>query len=196
MHTFKHTPLLLIVLFISSCASTYKSPTVESLTYDSHYEEEGVSLGYRYDFLKSIYKHRSLRRDIQVAAISISNTSTSDLVFGEDLILTFENGTPIPLLEKDHVFKKLRQRSETHLIYLIFTPMVVPQTGETIRIGYALGPGLAFGNMIWAGRANSKFKADLAKYDLTNVVIKQGETRYGLIAFKNEQPQVLRFTIK
>ncbi|MCO6357791.1 hypothetical protein [Roseivirga pacifica] len=196
MHTFKHTLLLLIVLFISSCASTYKSPTVESLTYDSHYEEEGISLGYRYDFLKSIYKHRSQRRDIRVAAISISNTSTNNLVFGEDLILTFENGTPITLLEKDHGFKKLRQRSETHLIYLVFTPMIVPQTDEVIRIGYVLGPGLAFGNMIWAGRANSQFKADLAKYDLSNAVIKRGETKYGLIAFKNEQPQVLRLMLK
>ena len=107
-------------------------------------------------------------------------------------------------MENEKVFALLKQSSASYLWYLLLTPMNLytnqTQNGFTRQtsstpIGLVIGPGLAGGNMIAAGSANTKFEKDLLEYNINGVTIKKGETVSGLIGIRSDDYNSIKVKI-
>ncbi|SDL53312.1 hypothetical protein SAMN04488034_105121 [Salinimicrobium catena] len=205
MKFLKFTLLLVAIASLTGCASGYDSITPKSLNYASVNVKDGVKLEYKYDLLDKKYEKKEDKRGVKLVAVSITNTSERDLIFGKDLTLSYENGDYVPLMEYDKTFKSLRQSPLTHLFYLLLTPLNLHITkasssGNIVTnsypIGLLLGPGIAGGNMIAASTANGKFKKDLMEYNLQGTMIKKGETKYGLIGINTDSYDALQPVVK
>lgn len=189
---------------LTSCASSYKTIYPHSIKYISQNEDSGVTLSYKYDLLDKKYRKKETKKGVKLVALKITNNSGRDLVFGQDAILTYENGSEIYILDNERVFKSLKQSPATYLFYLLLTPLNMYTTSSngysqetnSTPIGLILGPGLAGGNMIAAGSANKKFKNELLDYNINGTVLKNGETSYGLIGIQSNSFDALRLVVK
>lgn len=203
MKKLKAFVLLLTVVLISSCASTYQPIKPDSLHYSSGDKKEGISLKYKYDLLHKKYAKKEMKKGVNVVAIKITNSSEKDVVFGEDFVLSYENGNEIYLLDASDTFTSLKQSTPSYLLYLLLSPLNLYVTKTTnggtetssTPIGLVIGPGLAIGNMIAAGSANSKFKTELQDFNLAGVTIKKGETKSGLIGIRSSGYNAIRIKI-
>ena len=183
--------LLLALFILSSCASSYEMINPSSLNYTSTDTKNDVTLEYKYDVLGTKYAKKEIKKGINVVAVKITNNSDSDLVFGQDIKLAYENGMEFPVVENDEVFKSLKQFTAGYLFYLLLTPMklTVQKDGElpkTTPIGYGVGPGLAGINMIRSSTANSQFETELLEFDINGATIKKGETKTGLVGIRSD----------
>jgi hypothetical protein len=190
---------------MNSCASSYKMINPNNLNYNSTDLDNGVSLSYKYDLLKKKkYSKKETKRGVKLVAIKITNNSDKDLVFGQDISLTYENGNGINIMDSDKVFKSLKQGTLGYLLYLLLTPAQLTKTETTngittteslFPIGLILGPGLAGGNMLAASSANTKFKNELLNNDLNGMTIKKGETKSGLIGIRTDNYDVIKIKV-
>lgn len=203
----KITLLLLgLIILMNSCASGYQMINPNSLSYNSVDIDKGVSLSYKYDLLKKKkYSKKEVKKGVKLVAVKITNNSDKDLIFGQDISLTYENGNGINIMDTDLVFSSLKQNTMPYLFYLLLTPMKFYKTetinGEIIEtsstpIGVVIGPGLAAGNMIAAGSANTKFKSELMNNSLNGMVIKKGETKSGLIGIRADSYDAIKIKVK
>ena len=112
------------------------------------------------------------KKNVKLVAVRITNNSKRDLMFGEDIELTYENGSELYVLENQKALEILQQDLSSFLYYLVFTPANVYKTetdrngseeSSIIPIGLILGPALTGVNMIVANAANSKFKEEILK---------------------------------
>ncbi len=179
----------ILCLLLSACASGYKPIRPKNLTYSSSDSDKGIGFHYRYNVLAKKYASKEYKKNIRLIAVKLTNDTERNLVFGQDITLAYDNGDPLPVLEKQQVFKTIKQSVPTYLLYLLLTPLNLTITDNatsdttTIPIGLAVGPGVTAGNMITAGSANKKFKQDLMQYDIQGKLINPGETVYGLIGY-------------
>ena len=178
----------------------------EKINYISANESHGVTLEYKYDLLEKKYEKKELTKGVKLVAVKITNNSGKDLMFGRNAKLAYENGTGVYVMDNEKVFKTLKQSPASYLWYLLLTPvnLYVTKTNSydlqeetsSTPIGLILGPGLAGGNMIAAGSANKKFKEELLEYNVNGTVIKNGETKYGLIGIKTDSFDALKLIIE
>ncbi|MDB9953965.1 hypothetical protein OAD49_00195 [Flavobacteriaceae bacterium] len=178
----------------------------KSLNYISTYEAEGVKLEYKYDLLDKKYAKKEYTKGVKLVALKITNNSDRDLMFGKDLTLAYKNGTEVFILENEKVFSTLKQSAASYLWYLLLTPVNFytkktnsngfEETTSSTPIGLVLGPGLAGGNMIAAGAANTKFNSELMDHNINGVIIKKGETKHGLIGIKSDSFDALKLKIE
>lgn len=206
MKILKITTLLLAGILLNSCASGYQTVNPERLMYNSISANEEVSLEYKYDLLHKKYQKKEQRNDVRLVAVKITNTSSRDLVFGDDIKLTYENGSQLLLLEQEKVFKELKQKPATYLFYLPLTVLTLNitttnsdhntyQTTNSIPVGLILGPGLAGGNLYHAARSNKKFREDLSAHNMQGRRIAAGETAYGLVGVRADNYDALRIHV-
>lgn len=197
--------LIAVVALMTSCASGYKKIKPQSISYVSTNVSDNVKLEYKYNLLHKKYEKKEMKKGVKLVAVSVTNNSDQDLIFGKDALLIFEDGTKVPVVENDKVFTTLKQSPLTYLFYLLLTPLnfyttetnsygIQEQTSST-PIGLVIGPGLAIGNMIAAGSANSNFKKELMDYDLNGTLIKKGETKHGLIGIRTESFEALTLKV-
>ncbi len=172
---------LVTVIFLSSCASNYHRISPNQLYYTSKNENNGVSLSYKYNVLNKKYAKKEEKNGILLVAVKITNNSPKDIVFGEDIKLVYDNGNEVFIPQNKEVFKSLKQHPAYYLLYLLLTPMQLITNNSQTPIGLVVGPGVAGGNLLLAASANKKFKSELFTYNLHGVVIRQGETKFGLI---------------
>ena len=165
------------------------------INYLSVKENNGVKFEYKYDLLSKKYAKKEEKRDVRVVAVKVTNNSGRDLRFGDDLKLSYENGNIIYVMDSENTFKTIKQSTATYLLYLLLTPMNLTSTEtnngvtetETIfPIGLIVGPGVTAINMITANTSNNKFKRELTEYNINGEVIKNGETKYGLIGIRSK----------
>ena len=192
--------LLFAALILNSCASGYKMINPTALNYQSTSTDKSVSLEYKYNLLQSRYARKETNNKVRLAAVKIVNNSGKDLVFGRDIKIAYANDNTITLMEADKVYATLKQGSIGYLLYLLLTPAKFTTTSNNMQtsstpVGYVIGPGLAFGNMIAAGSANNNFKAELLKYNINGAVIKNGESVYGLIGFESDSFDALKIKV-
>lgn len=205
MKIFKFFLLAAVIAAFTSCASGYQSITPKKLNFISTNVKDGVTLEYKYDLLDKKYEKKETKRGVKLVAVSITNNTDRDLMFGKDLTLNYENGQGVYVMEYEKTFTSLKQSPLTHLFYLLLSPLNLYVTkansfGQTetssFPIGLILGPGLAAGNMITASNANGKFKKDLMEYNLQGTVIKKGETKHGLIGIRTDSYDALQPVVK
>lgn len=70
-------------------------------------ENSNVELQYRYELLHKKYFKKELKKGIKLVAIKITNNSNKDLIFGKDIVLTYENDSEIYLVENKQDYKLL-----------------------------------------------------------------------------------------
>lgn len=137
-------------------------------------------------------------------AVKITNNSNEDLVFGKDVILTYDDGSKLYIMDNENVYSSLKQSPASYLWYLLLTPMNLytnetqngfqTQTSST-PIGLVVGPGLAGGNMIAASSANKKFKQNLLDYNINGTTIKKGESVSGLIGIRSDDYNSIKIKV-
>ena len=206
MKIIKISLLLIGISLLSSCASGYKMIEPENINYISSNETNNVVFQYKYDLLDNKYAKKELKKEVKLVAIKITNNSGKDIMFGKEAKLTYENGQEIYVMDNDKVYKLLKQSPASYLWYLLLTPVNLytskpspngyQQETSSTPIGLILGPGLAGGNMIVASSANNKFKEELFEYNMIGTVIKNGETKYGLIGIETDSFDALKLKIE
>ena len=206
MKIIKISLLLIGISLLSSCASGYKMIEPENINYISSNETNNVVFQYKYDLLENKYAKKELKKEVKLVAIKITNNSGKDIMFGKEAKLTYENGQEIYVMDNDKVYKLLKQSPASYLWYLLLTPVNLytskpspngyQQETSSTPIGLILGPGLAGGNMIVANSANNKFKEELFEYNMIGTVIKNGETKYGLIGIETDSFDSLKLKIE
>ncbi|WP_019038486.1 hypothetical protein [Psychroflexus tropicus] len=195
MKIIKCVLLCIAVCSLTNCASSYKTIDPESVNYNSRETTSNeVKLEYKYERLRKKYAKKSDKKGVKMVALKITNNSGSPLTFGKDLLLVYDNGNPIPVMDNQSVYNVLKQSPATYLLYLLLTPLNfytyetnsngVEETSSSFPIGLILGPGITLTNMVVASSANKQFKTELETYDLFNTVIPDGETVYGLIGIR------------
>jgi hypothetical protein len=190
--------LLGMLVFLGSCASTYKPIIPENINYTAKTELDQVLLEYKYDVLlerrNKKYAKREKKRFVQVAAVKITNNSDQAITIGENtaFIAGTNHFTP---LDPTITHSQLKQGVPIYLLYLLMSngQLITEETyvngvktgQKSFPIGLILGPGLTAFNMIKAGSANQNFLAELQRYQLQNKKIFPGETVYGLVSIPN-----------
>lgn len=197
MRFLKNSIPLLVVLFLNSCASGYQAINPAGLSYSSKNMEQGILLEYKYDLLDKKYVKKEKKNDVRLVAVKITNNRDMDIYFGRDITFVYQNGSKVLMMAPDKVFKSLRQKPATYLLYLLLTPMTfsTSSTGE-LPVGFLIGPGLASGNLITASSANKGLKKDLLTFNLQDKKIEKGETVYGIIGLRADNYDTLNLKIE
>jgi hypothetical protein len=138
--------LFLSVFFLDGCASGYQVVNPPAIHYLSTSNDKSVTLEYKYNLLNKKYTKKEINNNIRVIAVKIVNNSPRDLVFGNDIKLTYGNGNEVSLVENDKVFKSLKQQTGFYLFYLLLTPATFSTTSNGVQsssvpIGYGVRPG-------------------------------------------------------
>ncbi|UII75762.1 hypothetical protein LV716_16090 [Flagellimonas sp. HMM57] len=206
MRTIKIILFSIVVSTLTNCASGYKMIEPKSINYISSNETDNVKLEYKYDLLEKKYAKKELKKGVKLVAVKITNNSERDLVFGRDVVLAYENGSEVYIMENEKVFTTIKQSPASYLFYLLLTPVNLyttetnsngfEETTSSTPIGLILGPALAGGNMIAAGSANTKFKTEMLDYNINGTVIPKNETKYGLIGIKSNSFDSLKLKIE
>lgn len=186
--------VLLVVILMSSCASSYKTINTKNLNYRSKSTDNNVTLEYKYELLSKKYKKKEISKGVRLVAVKVINKSNKDLVFGSDIKLIYDDNTSPYIMETDNIYSALKQKPATYLWYLLLAPLQFTTTTTTNNItttqnsfpaGLIIGPGLAVGNITVASSANKKFKRNLEERNLNGLTIKSGETVTGLVGLKS-----------
>lgn len=191
-----------LALFLNSCASGYQGINPKILTYNSKNASNEVILEYKYDLLQKKYKKKERRHDVRLVALKLTNLSEKDLVFGQDLKITYENGNAITLLERSQIYSETRQIAAVYFLYLALTPFEFtvttrnsngPSSSDSFPFGLFAGPGLAARNVIVAHTSNKRYKKELKEHYLLGKTLKKGETTYGLIGIVSSNYDAIKF---
>ncbi len=195
-----HIGLLLALLTLSSCASSYTVIHPEDLSYKSMDIKNGVTLEFKYDLLNQKYANKEINKGIKVVAVKITNNSERDIVFGKDIKLVYGDGSEFTILESEHVFKSLKQRTLEYFLYLFLIPVPIEnfrggKKAQFYPIDLAVGPSIAGINMHISRMGNSQFKKELLEFNINGTTIQQGETKTGLIGIKTNSYESILLSV-
>ncbi|MBG8552420.1 hypothetical protein [Hymenobacter guriensis] len=193
---------------LAGCAGSYRAIRPESITsYQSTSGKGGpIDFSYRYGALlthgpNKKYVKKERKRGYQLVAVQVKNNTTAELNFSRDLELSFGD-RPVQPVGSLQASEDLKQGVAIYLLYLPLNFRVVStvsNNGGVVQdnsVFIPTGPFIAAGNMIGAGTANKNMRNELARYDLTNKVIRPGETVYGLLPLRETNVAPLKLTLR
>ncbi|WBL24454.1 hypothetical protein [Zunongwangia sp. HGR-M22] len=197
---------ILSILVLGSCASRYSEIEPESLPYGSMNKDKDIAMQFQYRLLSKKYASKEKNKGLKLVALKILNNSDKSYFFGEDLRLTYNDGSPVVFATTNQTYDMLKQKSGFYFLYLLLSPTKFTtsrsdqygnmQTTNNIPIGLLIGPGISLLNFFKAKNANNSFKAELDKYELFNKEIPAGKTVYGLVGIKSTQFKELKAEIE
>lgn len=202
MRNLKLMTLVCAIMLTTACASRYKRINPETLVYNSMHADGEVTLEYKYDVLRKKYKKQEGKKKVRVVALKITNKSSVDRVVGQDLKLVYQNGSDIPLLDNQSIYKNLKQHPATYLFYMLLTPVnAYVSSGynastSTIPIGLVIGPGITLGNMLTSSGANRKFRRELEAQSVMGKTVKAGQTLHGVIGINSESYDPIQIKVQ
>lgn len=187
---------VIIALFLTSCASTYKNLNPETANFSStEKNENGINVSYEYLTLKKKYAKKANKKDIRTVAIKIENTTDKTITYNSDFKLATTGNEYLSVLHPNDTYDNIRQKPGTHFWYLLLSFIQLQKTStnsygytETeniFPIGLIIGPGIALGNFFTAKSANTKFKNEIDQYNIYNTPIAPGESKTFLIAIRH-----------
>lgn len=180
------TLLVLVSLFVSSCASFYKPIDPHNFNYDSMEKGEDLSYAHKKDILtitgNNKYAKQEDKQNISLISVKIQNNTTNVISVKEDVKFLVNNAEVTPL-DTYVVEQKIKQRNIA--LYALYGLMVfyVEENGE--RTNYPIGIPIAIGNIAVAASSNGKFRDNFAAENIMNKEIQPGETVYGMVAFRD-----------
>ncbi|MEO0899929.1 MAG: hypothetical protein AAFY71_26180 [Bacteroidota bacterium] len=178
-----------ILLLFTSCAGTYNSVRPDSYNYGATEFGDGLEINYKHAILKEAgnkkYAKKEDKKDIKLIGVRLKNFTSRTISVANEVEF-FVGGQAVNPLMPEVTHKLIKQRSASHLLYLLLTPMVatVGESGD-IPLGLVVAPGLAIGNGLVARNSNKKLLAELEDYNLLNKEIAPGETIYGILAVRD-----------
>ena len=183
----------MLCFFLAGCAGNYSALELKSLDYT---KGQGASpkyqTEYRYDVLtkhsNKKYAKKEDRTNIRLVAVKFTNNSDAP-VNGNELRV-FSGDQEITLVDKETVYKKLKQGSA---IYLLYLPLIMTKTecgrgpygGCETKMLFPIGVPISLLNILVSATSNANFKKDLSIYDFKNKTIKPGQSEYVVIAVRN-----------
>jgi len=181
------------LFLLIGCASTYKEINPSTIKFSLNDTQEGIGLSYRHDILMDIgnsdYAKKEYKSGIKLVAVKLTNNTDSVLNIRRDLEF-FSGPNPVTLMDPKTVMPLLHQMTPAYLFYLVLTPLKLNVSRGTLSdsysIGYYLGPTIAFGNMFIANKSNNAIDKELSDNNIIDRDLKQGETIYGIIAFRDK----------
>ena len=189
-------PVIFCMPLFMSCASSYKPIKPEHLEYHNESTNDGIEFSYHYDVLtesrnKKYAKHET-RNHISLVAVKITNHTGHDFNPSSDAVF-YINKKPVYPVDQKMAHDQMKQGVPIYLLYLLLTPTTL-NTGaastdgttktNSFPLGLIIGPGITGLNMAIAGSANKNFEEDLENHSIYRQM-HEGETIYGLVAFKD-----------
>ena len=189
---FIQTVILLSVLFISGCATSYNAINPRQLYYTAHTSRDGILISYKYNVLQEKgnkkFAKKERRKNVQMIAIKLTNKTNRTINARKDLIF-YSGDTPIYPMQPVDVKNKIRQSVPSYLPYLLltFTTVIFPDGSSAVAVpvGLVLGPGITAGNMAVAATANKRLLDELDRYNILDKDIAPGDTVFGIISVQN-----------
>ncbi|MET4107223.1 hypothetical protein [Hymenobacter sp. UYP22] len=193
---------------ISSCAGSYHAIRPDRLGNYQAATQAGapVEFEYRYSALlangaNKKYVKKERKQGYQVVAVKVKNNTSTDLNFSRDLELTFGDRPIIPV-PSVQAASDLKQGVAIYLLYVLLNFNV----GSTSSVNGTVvqdnttfiptGPFIAGGNMLGASMANKNMRNEFARFDLTNKVIRPGETVYGIVPIREMNVAPLKLVLR
>lgn len=200
-------PIGLSILLFSSCASNYKPIKPESLEFHNQTTTDDIDFSYHYDVLTETrnkkYAKHEIKNQVRLVAVRITNHTGHDINPMSDALFVINRKAVYPMDQK-LARDQMKQGVPIYLLYLLFTPLSLntnsTNTDGTTKTnsfpaGLIIGPGLTAANMIVAGSANKQFTDELETYSLYKQ-LKNGQTIYGLVAFKDISADEITLKLK
>jgi hypothetical protein len=188
--------------FTTGCAGSYNLIRPKSInTYTPSASTGPVSLEYQFDALRlrhhnKKYVKKESKYGYRVVAVKVTNNWDREVNFTRDLNLLYGERSVgiVPAAVAAH---DLRQGVAIYLLYLLLNVQVGGtrdvRTGQTSGGTFLpTGPFIAGGNMLGASGANANLRKEFTAYDLTNRVLKPGETAYGILSLRETAVAPLR----
>lgn len=198
---FKIITILFGILLLTSCASGYNKINPPQVDYHLSKKVDDVTLEYRYGKLTKKYTRKQLLGGVKLVSVKITNNSDKELIYGQNIKLTYAQGKEANIIENKKAFKLIRQQSVPYFLYLLLIPLdfesrdAYGRVTSSVQIGKILGPAISLLNFLTAESANSKMKRELLKNDLEGRSIKAGETVYGIVALKTVEWEELDISV-
>ncbi len=193
----------------SGCAGSYTAIRPDRIaTYQSSAPTAPVQFGYQFDALRlhgrnKKYTKKEQKKGYHVVAVRVTNTTAADINFSRDAVLYYGDH-PVTPVAASIAAQDMKQGVAIYLLYILLNFNVggtttTSYTGQTTTTGSTFlptGPFIAGGNMLGASLANNNFRRELEQYDLTNRVIRPGETVFGLISVRETSVAPLRLELR
>ncbi|MBI3220793.1 MAG: hypothetical protein HYZ44_14860 [Bacteroidetes bacterium] len=183
--------LYISLVFLSSCATTYK--TLAPKSFGTTEVLDSVSFSYKYGILEESgnkkFAKREVPNSIKVLSVKIVNQTKNELIIGKNCKF-FSGNNELELVDPIEAHRKLKQGVAEYLVYMLLTPIKLnikdPKsfTTDVIPIGLGLGPLLTVANVSIAASANGKFLKELKSYNLIDKKVLPGQTVFGLITVR------------
>lgn len=190
----------------TGCAGSFSPIRPDKIaTYTSVSSSSPVELGYQFDALRLAggnkkYIKKEGKNGYHLTAVRVTNNGSQPVNFSQDMNLMYGDRpvAPVPAAVAAH---DLKQGVAIYLLYLLLNVQVGgttnPQTNVTTGGTFLpTGPFIAGGNMLGASGANANLRKNLEMYDLTNRVIKPGETVYGIVSLREMTVSPLRLEMR
>ncbi len=180
MNKIKQLSLLIIVVYLSSCAAIYRNIGPEKINYPTPLGTENVEISYRYDVLREAgnkkYPKKEIKNNIRVVAVKITNKTDTTIEISRDLDF-YCGSSRVNLLTPIDIKESIKQNWPPYSLYLIGCISTSPL--DIIVFG-----AIGVGNMAVAGGSNKKLLLELTKYDIRNKILEKGESVIGLIGYE------------
>ena len=185
------TALLILVFFLAGCAAGYKPINPPSIHYQSYDLQNGIIFSYKFDVLgeqgNKKYAKREVANGIRIVAVSLTNNSDSDFNVGTQVEF-FSGANRVFLMDPMDVKNAIKQNMDQFLLYLLISGVYIKVDNgggsKVYPVGLIFGPLLTLDNMVTAASANKKLLEELIRYNLSDKIIRKGETVYGIISFQ------------
>lgn len=192
-----------LLTLLSSCAGFYTTiQPARIATYQSAPSAGPIDFAYQFDALRLAggnkkYVKKETKKNYRVAAVRLTNNGTQEINFSRDLTM-YLGDQPVSPVPAPIAARDLRQGVPIYLLYVLLNPtFTTSQNGQPENSTFLpIGPFIAGGNMIAAGTANSNLRREFTGFDLTNRVIRPGETVYGIVSLHELAVAPLRVELR
>lgn len=195
-----------LLALTTGCAGSYSLIRPASInSYTPGVQSGPIEMSYQFDALRQNgrnkkYVKKEAKYGYHVVAVRIKNNWDREINFTRDLNLLYgERSTaPVPAAIAT---QDIRQGVPIYLLYILLNINVGgttdPRTGVTSGGTFLpTGPFIAGGNMLVASGANSNLRKEFTAHDLTNRVIRPGETVYGILPMRESFVAPMRLELR
>ena len=198
--------LIIVCLFLSSCASSFKSINPQNIPFSFTDSSDNLQFSYAYDVLSlkknKKYVKKERKNGMRVVAVRLTNNTDQALRLNQNLKLIVGNNQTVPV-DPAIVAQNIKQGT---WIYLLYLPLNITfgTTTNTNNYGQVettggttlpTGPVFSLANILIASSANKNFREELKKYSLLDKTIEPGQTVYGLITVHSLTSDPIKFQI-
>lgn len=192
--------LLSCIIFLSSCAASYKPISPTFLSYPSVQVTEGLTYSYRFNVLSDAgnkkYAKKEQRKGIKVIAVKLVNDTGRRIVFKRDIDIYMGDQVILPM-EASQVRQIIKQPAA---LFLLWSPLILFTTDcngfSCDRTVIPIGAAIGVTNTIIASSANGKLDTEMLTYDILNREIANGDTAFGLIAISTDITSAIELRMK